>query len=101
MLEVDLDYPNNLHDVHNDYPLAPEKLKIYKVVKLAPNLNNKTHYVESIDHLLYYISKGLILTKVHRVFSFERRAWLKPYIDFNTEQKQKQNMILRKHTSKI
>ena len=68
VLEVDLDYPDDLHDLHNDYPLAPEKIKIDKVVKLAPNLNNKTHYVESIDNLLNYFSKGLILTKVHHVF---------------------------------
>ena len=41
MLEVDLDYPDSLHDAHNDYPLAPERMTINKVDKLVPNLNNK------------------------------------------------------------
>jgi len=41
-LEVDLDYPRDLHDLHNDYPLAPEPLKVNKVYKLIPNLYNKT-----------------------------------------------------------
>ena len=37
ILEVDLDYPKDLHDLHNDYPLAPERLKIKSVEKLIPN----------------------------------------------------------------
>jgi hypothetical protein len=28
VLEVDLDYPPELHDHHNEYPLAPEKMKV-------------------------------------------------------------------------
>ena len=43
ILEVDLEYPENLHDLHNDYPLAPESIKINKVEKLIPNLNHKTN----------------------------------------------------------
>ena len=45
ILEVDLEYPEELHDLHNEYPLAPERLEINKVEKLIPNLNNKTSYV--------------------------------------------------------
>jgi len=36
-----LEYPDELHDFHNDYPLAPENIKVNKVHKLIPNLNNK------------------------------------------------------------
>ena len=43
--EVDLEYPEHLHDLHNDYPLASERVKIGDVEKLIPNLNNKTNYV--------------------------------------------------------
>ena len=41
ILEVDLEYPQELHDLHNDYPLAPERKPIGKVEKLIPNLNDK------------------------------------------------------------
>ncbi len=45
ILEVDLEYPKELHDLHNEYPLAPERLIVGKVEKLIPNLNDKTKYV--------------------------------------------------------
>ena len=45
ILEVDLEYPKDLHDLHNDYPLAPERLKINNVEKLIPNLWDKEKYV--------------------------------------------------------
>ena len=41
ILEVDLEYPKELHDLHNDYPLAPEQIEVNKVGKLIPNLWNK------------------------------------------------------------
>ena len=44
ILEVDLEHPKKLHDAHNEYPLAPERLKINKVNKLIPNFNNKEKY---------------------------------------------------------
>ena len=51
ILEVDLKYPKALHDFHNDYPLAPENIKIGNVKKLTPNLNNKTKYVVHYENL--------------------------------------------------
>ena len=45
ILEVDLEYPEDVHDIHNDYSLAPERIKIRNVEKLFPNRNNKTNYV--------------------------------------------------------
>ena len=45
ILEDDLEYPEDLHDLHIDYPLAPERIKMGNVKKLIPNLNNKTNYV--------------------------------------------------------
>ena len=55
-LEVDLEYPEDLHDLHNDYPLAPERIKIKNVEKLIPNLNNKTNYVVHYENLKLYES---------------------------------------------
>lgn len=86
ILEVDLEYPDNLHDLHNDYPLAPENITPpgSKVKKLIPNLDNKTKYVVHYETLKLYESLGLVITKIHRGIRFNERAWLKEYIDLNT-----------------
>jgi len=54
-LEVDLEYPQDLHELHNEYPLAPEHLLINKVEKLIPNLNNKEKYVLHHETLKFYL----------------------------------------------
>ena len=56
-LEVDLEYPEQLHDLHNDYPFAPERIKIGNVEKLIPNLNNKTNCVVHYENLKLYEKK--------------------------------------------
>ena len=55
-LEVDLEYPEQLHNLHNDYPLALECMKIGNVEKLIPNMNNKTNYVVHYENLKLYKS---------------------------------------------
>ena len=84
ILEVDVDYPKELHKLHNELPFLPEKMKISKVEKLVPNLKNKRKYVIHIRALDQALKHGLVLKKVHQVIQFEQSAWLKPYIDFNT-----------------
>ena len=64
-LEVDLEYSENLHDLNNDYPLAPERVKIENIEKLIPNLNNKTNYVVHYENLKLYESLVLKITKIH------------------------------------
>ena len=85
ILEVDLEYPEHLHNLHNDYPLAPERVTVNKVEKLIPNLNDKKKYVIHHETLKLYLSLGLKLTKIHRGITFTECAWLKPYIDLNTD----------------
>ena len=85
ILEVELEYPEHLHDLHNDYPLAPERLVVNKVEKLIPNLKNKTKYIVHRETLKLYESLGLKVTKIHRGIKFNESAWLKPYIERNTE----------------
>ena len=105
---MDLEYPRELHDLHNDYPVAPEKEKVSKnislsryckkiaekykisisrVNKLIPTLKSKEKYVLHYRNLQLYLDLGLDLTKVHRVLEFDQSSWLKQYIDFNTEKR--------------
>ena len=85
ILEVDLEYAEDLHDLHNDYSLAPKRVKIGNVVKLISNLNNKTNYVVYNENLKLYQSLGLKITKIHRGIKFQESLWLEEYINLNTE----------------
>ena len=85
ILEVDLIYPENLHDSHNDYPFCPERVKCDKgVEKLIPNLRDKNKYVIHYKNLIQCLKAGLKLKKIHRGIKFTESAWLKHYIDKNT-----------------
>ena len=84
-LEVDLEYPKDLHDLHNDLPLCPENKETKnKINKLIPNLNNKEKYVIHYRTLLLCLRLGLKLKKIHKGIKFEESDWMKPYIDKNT-----------------
>ena len=83
--EVHLKYSDQLHVLHNDYPLAPEKLaipydmlsdyckkiageyeiKVGDVKKLVRNLGNKTKYIVHYRNLQLYLSLGVKMTKIH------------------------------------
>ena len=85
IFEVDLDYPNTLWDSHNDYPLAPEKLKVDKIEKLICSFLPKKHYVVHYKNLKQYLKKGMILKKVHRGIKLYQSPWMEPYIRKNTD----------------
>jgi hypothetical protein len=105
--EVDLEYPEELHDTHDQYPLAPEHVEIKESMlsdyqkKLAKDLNmkvggrklcltlqDKKHYICHYRNLKFYLEMGLKLTKVRRVLEFQQSAWIKPYIELNTSLRQ-------------
>ena len=104
-IECDLDYPTELHDAHNDYPLAPERIQVnYTCIsekqveiarsygmarnctttKLMPNLMDKRFYVCDYMNLKFYIEHGLKLIRVHRVIRYRQSKWLMPYIELNS-----------------
>ena len=105
-IEVDLEYPDELHELHNDFSLAPEKIAVSSdmlskyckkiadeyeikvdVKKLISNLGNKTNYVVHYRNLQLYLSLGMKLTKIHGVLKFKQSDWMKKYIDFNTKKR--------------
>ena len=88
-LEVDIQYLEKLHELHNDLPFLPERMKFEKVEKVVTNLHNKTKYVIHIRNLKQALNHGLILKKVHRVIKFNQKACLKPYIEMNTKVRRK------------
>ena len=96
ILKVYLEYPKELHDKHNLYPLAPEHVQVNDdmlspfqrkyfpsihgcVRKLVPNQNSKKKYVVDYWNLQLYASLGMKIKKIHGV--------MKPYIDLNTEKR--------------
>ena len=114
-LEVDFQYSDGLHELHNDYPLAPEKLavssdmlskyckkiadkyeiKVGDVKKLIPNLANKTNYAVHNKNLQLYLSLGIKLTKIHRVLEFKQSDRMKKYIDYKTEKRMNDDNFLK------
>ena len=62
-------------------------IKVGGINKLITNLSSKENYAVHYRDLKYYLSKGLILAKVHRILEFKQSAWMKPYIDFSTERR--------------
>ena len=107
IFKVDLKYPDKLHVLHNDYPLAPEKIgipydmlsdsykriadeyeiKVGEVEKLVPNLGEKTDYVLHYRNIQLYLSLGMKLTKIHKALKFKQSDGMDKYIDFNTEKR--------------
>ena len=86
ILETDLDYPEHLHDSHNQMPFCAEHIVPEKCTqaKLMCTLNNKERYVIHCKNLTQCLRHGLKLTKIHRILEFTEQAWLKPYIELNT-----------------
>ena len=83
--KVDVHYPKESHDSHNDLPFMCERMKINGVEKLIPNLYDKKRYIIHIRALDQALKHGLVLECIHKAIEFKQLAWMKEYIDFNTK----------------
>ena len=84
-LEVDIKYPKELFNKHEDLPFLPKREKINKVEKLVTTIEDKEKYVIHIAGLKQTLNHGSVFKRVHRVIEFRQEAWLRPYIDMNTK----------------
>ena len=121
ILEVDLEYPAELHEQNNSYPLAPEKkvvkkecmsdyqkrlmkdldLKPPESEKLLLTLEDKSNYVVHYRNLQFYLKQGMKLKRVHRVLEFEQECRMEPYIQMNTEFRKKSKSDFEKNFYKL
>jgi hypothetical protein len=120
ILEVDLEYPKELHDSHSAYPLSPERMRVkdkwmfgyqqnllreiggsHETVKLVPNLRNKERYLVHYRNLKLYLSLGMQLKKIHRALRFDQRPWMEPYIRHNTELRKRATNDFKKDLYKL
>ena len=86
-IKADIQYQKELDNSHSDLPLLPERMKVNKCKKLVCNLYDKKDYDYHIRLIKQALNHGLKIKKIHKVLKFNQRAWLKDYIDLNTEKR--------------
>lgn len=89
ILEVDLEYPESIHDAHQDLLFCAEHRAPpgSKQKKLMTTLYDKQNYIIHYRPLKQALNNGLVLKKIHKVLQFDQKPWLKPFINFNTEKR--------------
>ncbi|KAJ8911555.1 hypothetical protein NQ315_007936 [Exocentrus adspersus] len=105
ILEVDMSYAQELHDLHDELPFCPENIvppiEGKRQLKLIPNLFNKNNYVLHYRNLHQAVKHGLKIDKIHRILSFNQSNWLQPYIDLNTRKRQAAKNAFEKDLFKL
>ena len=100
-LKVDVQYSEKIYELHNDLPLLSKRKKLKTFETIVTNLHDKNEYVIQIRNLKQVLINGLILKKVHKRIKFNQNAWLKPYIDMNTDLRKKEKIDFEKDFFKL
>ena len=104
-LEVDAEFPPEIHEKMSDYPMLPEHMippgSTSPVGKLINHLGPRRKYVLAYETYLLALQHGVIFTKIHRILQFNQSCWLKRYIEFNTEKRQQANNEFEKSWYKL
>jgi hypothetical protein len=116
-VECDVEYPSELYESHNDYPLAPEHMTVMETMlsplcksmtlkhafteKLIGNLQTKIKYKTQYRNLKLYIGLDMKLLRVHRIVAFPQESWLKPYVELNTNMRQQTKTDFEKDFFKL
>ena len=95
-LKVDVQYPENLHNLYYGLSLLPKRIKIKKVDKLLGNLHDNEEYILHIRNFKKALNYKLVFEKVHRVIKFKQKSWSKQYIDKNTDLRKKSKSGFKK-----
>ena len=101
LLVANIEYPKTLRMLHSDLPILPDRMKVNKVKKLVCNVTDKENYSIHIVALKQALNHDLKLIRVHSVISFRQEAWLKPYIDLNTESRKNAKNVFEKDFYKL
>ena len=114
IIECDLYYPEELHDAHDSYPLAPEHIRIKpedlsdytknlaeqcgigletlrELRKLCLTLKDKKHYVTHYLNLQFYVKHGMKLRKIYRVVRFSQSPWLQDFMTNVSDKRREAN----------
>ena len=101
LLEVEISYLHDLHDLCHDLPFMCERKKISRVQKLVPNLYDKKKYVIHIAAFDQALKHGLVLLRIHPTIEFNQSAWLAPYTEFNIQLRTKAKNDFQKDFFKL
>ena len=101
LLEVDIEYPNELHKLHIDLPFLCDRKTINKTSNLIISFEDKKEYVLHISTLKQALNHGLKLKNVHRVISFMQAPWMRSYIIRNTKLRNKEKNEFERNYYKL